>query len=392
MELPDDTGKETSKTDKSPIRPVTDILSHYSQEQAVELLKEVFNNSLIGLYILQDQRFQIVSREFTRIGGYAEKDLIGMPSEQIVFPDDREKVRVNAKKMLKGERSTPYEFRIINSDGMPRWVKESVVSVPYNGRRAVLGNFMDITEQKNTEEELNKTLAQLKRSNSELEQFAYVASHDLQEPLRMVASYTQLLARRYQGRLDDDADEFIGYAVDGANRMQHLINDLLTYSRVTTRGKEFIPTDCEKVFDNAIANLQAAIEESGADIRHEPLPEVLADATQLSQIFQNLIGNAIKFRGNNPPVIHVSAKQIDDEWLFSFNDNGIGIETEYQDRIFLVFQRLHSKAEYPGTGIGLALCKKIAERHGGRIWVESEPGKGSTFNFTIQVKGGNNHD
>jgi signal transduction histidine kinase len=236
-------------------------------------------------------------------------------------------------------------------------------------------------------ENLRQTLAELKRSNAELEQFAYISSHDLQEPLRMVASYVQLLERRYKGKLDADADDFIAYAVDGATRMQTLINDLLTYSRVGTRGKHFKPTNCSAVLDQTLANLEMAIEESGAVVTHDALPTVMADASQLVHLFQNLIGNAIKFRGQEPPRVHVSAKQKEDEWVLSVQDNGMGIDSQYAERIFQVFQRLHTRTDYPGTGIGLAVCRRIVERHGGRIWVESEPGKGSTFYFTIPVKG-----
>ena len=231
---------------------------------------------------------------------------------------------------------------------------------------------------------LEESVAELGRSNADLQQFAYVASHDLQEPLRMVSSYTQLLARRYKGKLDADADEFIAFAVDGANRMQRLIQDLLAYSRVNTGGRQFEPTAMETVLKAALDNLTNAVKESQAIITHDPLPAVMGDDKQLAQLFQNLLSNAIKFGGAQPPRIHISAKQADGEWLFSVRDHGIGLDPQYADRIFVIFQRLHTREEYPGTGIGLAICKKIVERHGGRMWVESELGKGATFCFTMR--------
>jgi signal transduction histidine kinase len=231
--------------------------------------------------------------------------------------------------------------------------------------------------------ELDARAKDLARSNSELQQFAYVASHDLQEPLRMVASFTQLLAKRYGEKLDDDAREFINYAVDGATRMQTLISDLLNYSRVGTQGKPLVPTDSEALFKRVLESLQMNIEESGATIVSDPLPMVMADPQQLGQLFQNLLSNAIKFHGVEPPRIRISTERNGNEWKISVRDNGIGISQEHFDRIFVIFQRLHTRTEYPGTGIGLAICKKIVERHGGRIWIESSPAGGSTFYFTI---------
>ena len=241
----------------------------------------------------------------------------------------------------------------------------------------------DITDRKRAEDKLRGVLAELERSNKDLEQFASIASHDLQEPLRMVASYTQLLAERYEGQLDEKAKKYIAYAVDGAIRMQRLVNDLLAYSRIGTRGNPIEPTDSHSILGEAIRNLAAAIEESKAIVTNEELPMVRADASQLVQVFQNLLANAIKFRGENFPRVHVSVRDEGREWVFSVRDNGIGIDRQYAERIFLIFQRLHTRQEYPGTGIGLAVCKRIVERHGGKIWFESEPGKGSTFFFTV---------
>lgn len=241
----------------------------------------------------------------------------------------------------------------------------------------------EISRRKETEKELQMTLLELERSNMELQQFAYVASHDLQEPLRMISSYLQLLERRYKGKLDQDADDFIDFAVDGARRMQGLINDILQLSRLGTREKSLSTVDCEAILEEALTNLRVSIESSRAEVTHDPLPSVTADPTQLVQLFQNLVGNAIKFRGKADPLIHVSAQQNEAAWLFSVRDNGIGIDPQYSSRIFGIFQRLHGRGEYPGTGIGLAICRKIVEGHGGRIWVESEPGSGATFFFTL---------
>ncbi len=252
----------------------------------------------------------------------------------------------------------------------------------------ILAVGSDITARKRVEEELNKAMDELKRSNAELEQFAYVASHDLQEPLRMVSSYMQLLERRYKKQLDQDADDFIGFAVDGAERMQRLINDLLAYSRLGTRGQPFLPASSEAALSQALTNLQVAIQESKGIITYDPLPRVVGDETQLVQLFQNLVGNALKFHRKEKPRVHVSAEGREREWVFSVRDNGIGIDPQYFERIFVIFQRLNSREKYAGTGIGLAMCKKIVQRHGGRIWVESQPGKGATFYFTLPRTGG----
>ena len=353
-----------------------------------ELFRTLFYSSPVGIYIVQDGHFRIVGHQFARIAGYNEDELIATPALDIVLPEDRNAVRESAAKMLKGERSLGYEFRILTKQAVVKWVVETVAPVYYQGRQATLGNVMDITEQKQAKERLTQVVAEMKRSNTELEQFAYVVSHDLQEPLRMVASYTQLLARRYHGRLDADADDFINYAVDGAERMRALLNDLLEYSRVGTRGKPFKLIYSEDVLDQAITNLKVAIEDSGALVNHDYLPMLVADEGQLMQLFQNLIGNAIKFCNQQSPRIHVSAEKRDRVWVFSVRDNGIGIDPQHAQRIFEMFKRLHTKEEYPGTGMGLAICKKIVKRHGGHIWVHSQPEEGSTFYFSIPIIGG----
>jgi len=235
-------------------------------------------------------------------------------------------------------------------------------------------------------ESLEVNAAKLKKSNEELEQFAYVVSHDLKEPVRMIKSYMELLKKRYGSKLDSDANDFIDFAVDGAERMQKLIEDLLAYSRVDRKGKPFKLVDCNKILEKALKNLELAIKETNAIVRNSKLPEVMGDETQLLQLFQNLISNAIKFRDTRKPEIKITAEKKENEWVFCFEDNGIGIQPENFNRIFMIFQRLHTAKEYPGTGIGLAICKKIVERHGGIMWVESEPGKGSRFYFTIPVK------
>jgi PAS domain S-box-containing protein len=250
----------------------------------------------------------------------------------------------------------------------------------------VTAAIRDISLRKRAEVNLWQKMEELNRSNEELEQFAYIASHDLQEPLRMVASYTQLLSRRYKGKLDSDADEFIAFAVDGASRMQRLIQDLLTYSRVGSRAQELLDTSSQTALQQAIMNLKGTIEDSGAVVTHDALPMVVADEMQLIQLLQNLIGNAIKYHDHGIPTVHVSAARVTGKkWQFSVKDNGIGIDPQYFEKIFGMFQRLHKREEFTGTGIGLAICKKIVERHGSKITVESTLGQGSTFHFMLPM-------
>jgi light-regulated signal transduction histidine kinase (bacteriophytochrome) len=254
-------------------------------------------------------------------------------------------------------------------------LKDNLTRLPESVRHAL--------REKKLREENKRAHEELAHSNRELEQFAYVASHDLQEPLRMIASYTQLLAERYRGKLDDDADRYIHYVVDGAVRMQALIDDLLTFSRVGHHGISLQNADCNEAVETACKNLEAAVRETGAELQYERLPVVVADSRLLVQLFQNLIGNSIKFRGKEPPRIRISAEKQNREWAFAITDNGIGIASEHLQSIFGIFKRLHTHAEYPGSGIGLSICKKIVEQHGGRIWVESVPGEGATFKFVL---------
>jgi PAS domain S-box-containing protein len=280
------------------------------------------------------------------------------------------------------------ELAARRKDGREIPVDVSLSAICLNGEWHAVGILRDITERKRMEEAIRTHAEKLARSNTELERFAYVASHDLQEPLRMVASFTQLLSKRYSGKLDATADRYIDFAVDGAKRMQQLIADLLAYSRVNSKEIEVRQANSQALIVTAAKNLRAAIEESGASVDWGQLPDVCVDQTQFIQLFQNLLANAIKFRRKEAaPRIHVSAEDTGGEWLFSVQDNGIGIDPRHADRVFQIFQRLHTRAEYPGTGIGLAVCQKVVERHGGKIWVESEPGAGSTFRFTIPKHG-----
>lgn len=369
------------------------IDAYFAADHArLRLLAKVFESDLEAVLILaEDGKIREANHMAGPLFGVRAERLIGRRLAEFWSPDNDFGHEEIWRNVLRGNLWQG-DVWLRDAGGHDRRVRLSFAAVADDKPHYVV-ELSDISEEWRAERALAEKTAALEASNRELEQFAYVASHDLQEPLRMVASYTQLLARRYKGRLDADADEFIAFAVDGAQRMQTLINDLLKYSRVGTRGKPFALVSGERLLTAALANLKVAIEEAGATITHDPLPELWGDETQLIQLLQNLIGNAIKFRRPDlPPRIHVGARRSDEGWEICVRDNGIGIAPEHFDRIFTIFQRLHPKEKYPGSGIGLAIAKKIVDRHGGQIRVESAPGAGATFCFTLPDRSREGHE
>ncbi len=355
-----------------------------------EFIETIIANLPIGLSVhtIDDGRFRYMNRNFQDTYGWPRETLLDVDAFfEHVYPDPAFRQEISAQiyaDMASGDatRMVWENVPITRSSGETAVI--SARNIPMIEKNLMISTVWDVTAYHAAKLQLEATIAELQRSNRELEQFAYVASHDLQEPLRMVASYVQLLERRYRGRLDADADEFIDYAVEGATRMRKLINDLLTFSQVGRKAEAFEAVNCEKVLAAVLRVLKKSLEENGGTITHDPLPVVNGITSQVNQVFQNLLSNALKFHREEPPRIHISAAAQDNEWVFAVSDNGIGIDPQYFERIFLVFQRLHGKKEYPGTGIGLALCKKIIETHGGRIWIESQAGQGSTFYFTLK--------
>ncbi len=356
-------------------------------QKSSEEIFDLYNNAPCGYHSV-DANGTVLRMNDTELNwlGYTREEVLGeMKITDFVSRDSLPVFQQTLAAFRRVGKVSEFEFEMQRKDGTTLPVLLNSTAI-----RDAAGNFVmsrstifDITERKQVERALVKKSHELARSNQELELFASVASHDLQEPLRMVASYMELLSQRYHGKLDEKADRWIGFAVSGVVRMKLLINDLLDFSRVGTRGKPFAPTDCAAIMHTVMQNLHQAIQDSGATVICSALPTVQADASQLTQVFQNLIANAIKFRGSQPPEVHVEAQRQEGEWRFAVRDNGIGIDPQFAERIFVIFQRLHTHEEYPGTGIGLALCRKVIERHGGSIWVESQPGEGATFCFTI---------
>jgi len=346
-------------------------------------------NSLDGIVREADARtFQctFVSKQAERMLGYPVDRWLKEPNfwKDLIASSDREAVLQACAKAIEEKRNYELEYRVVASDQRILWVRDIVTVVLRNDRPIALrGVMVDITDHKQTEDALAHRAEELAQSNEELEQFAYVASHDLQEPLRKVANYTEMLAKKYKSQIDTTADKYINYILDGANRMHKLIQDLLAYSRVGKGPLAMEPTDFATLVKQVINDLEDSIRENHAKVTSNGLPKVFANPTQMREVFQNLVGNAIKFHGHEAPQICIGAEQKGGNWVFSVKDNGIGIDPRFTSRIFVIFQRLHTPAEYPGTGIGLAICKKIVETHGGRIWVQSQLGKGSTFYFTL---------
>ena len=344
-----------------------------------------------GTLLLTDARGIIVRTNPApeTILGYGRSELVGRPIRQLFAPEARS--RIDAWVPASGRVETvpaPTVLRGLRKDGVTVAVEVAALGRRIRGRRTVAFRLRDVSEREELVQALAGRGAELARSNRDLEQFAYVASHDLQEPIRMVASFSQLLQERYAPQLDDQGKEFLGYVHQGALRMRELVDALLAYARVDTRGEPFRAVSLEKVLGDALLNLHEAVRASGAVVSFGRLPTVEGDATQLVQLLQNLVGNAIKFHGPDRPTVRVEAERLGPEWTVSVRDNGIGIPPAYHDRIFGIFQRLHTREEYEGSGIGLAVCKRVVERHGGRIWVEStgRPGDGTTVHFTLPAE------
>lgn len=343
--------------------------------------EEFFNLTLDLLCTIDSSgRLQDLNPAWEQTLGYTVDELRGQMLVNLIYPEDLSGA-TTALRRVANQKTGRLECRCLHKDGNYSWLAWAFVLSPHD--QLLYAAARDVTERRSSEEKLQRQTDELERSNRDLEQFAYIASHDLQEPLRIVTNNIQLLARRYQGKLDKDADEFIGFALEASSRMRSLIGDLLAYSRVGARSKEFAPVTLEKIFARVMEYLSPIVESTHAIVTHDPLPPVLGDNVQMIQLFQNVIENAIKFHGAEMPRIHVGVRQLGERWLFFVQDNGIGIDPQYAQRVFVLFQRLHNEQQYPGRGVGLAISRKIIERHGGSIWVDSELAKGTTLYFTL---------
>jgi PAS domain S-box-containing protein len=364
------------------------ILIEEMLRQSKERLQGTFDNAGMGIMEV-DAQFHIIAanNRVCEILGYGREELTGMPMRELVAAEDRWRCDDLAAQILAGGLNhADYQKRFLRRCGKSVWAHVTVTAIrdPDGAFIRAVGTFEDISDRIRTEEMLRQTADELARSNHDLEQFAYVASHDLQEPLRMVSGHLQVIEDRLKDKLDQDTRQSMSFAVDGAKRMQEMIRDLLAFSRAGRKGEGFLPTDMEKVLATVTADLAAAIAEAGATVEHDPLPTVQAERVQMTQLLQNLVGNAIKYRAKDrKPKIKIAAAPEEHGWVFSVRDNGIGIDPKHSQRVFEIFQRLHTHQDYPGTGIGLAVCKRIVEFHGGRIWVESSPDEGATFFFSI---------
>lgn len=342
----------------------------------------------VGVFRIKNLRFDYVNTAMAAMYGYTSEEFLQLSPMDIVVPEERGWVEENSRRRAAGEPGHPYQVTSLRKDGTTFHGLVWSNRIYYRGKPSTVGSMLDISERIEAEQDMRRMVDALAASNMELERFAYVASHDLQEPLRSITSFSQLLERRAADSLDDEAKEYLHYIISGGKRMYALVNDLLAFSRVSRKGTPFALVESRDLVDLSLQNLRESIHESGAEIIQGDLPAVVGDAMQLTQLFQNLIGNAIKFRRPGiSPRIAVQARRQGEDYLFSITDDGIGIPMEYQEQIFTLFRRLHKGDAYPGTGVGLAICKRVIERHDGRIWVESSPGHGSTFFFTLPAPG-----
>jgi PAS domain S-box-containing protein len=375
----------TTEGERFVLASIIDITERKRSEERLRLIVEAAPSGMI--MVDHDGKIALVNSQIERLFGYKREELIGELIEMLVPKPSRGKHPTYRDDFFADPKARPMgvgrDLYGLRKDGERIPVEIGLNPLLTEGEKFVLASVVDITERKRAEQLLQEKLSELQRSNEDLQQFAYVCSHDLQEPLRVISNYTQLLAKRYKGSLDNDADEFIEFTVDAAKRMQELINDLLLYSRVDSKGQEFEPVECSAILELAVANLQVAIKENHALIHCDTLPIVKADSSQLIQLFQNLLSNAIKFRSEEPPEIGISVTEQAKFWQFTVRDNGLGFNMKHHERVFVIFQRLHMREKYPGSGIGLAICKKIVERHQGRMWVDSVPGQGTEFHFTL---------